>query len=99
MPDDLYDDAPAAAPAPDGAGDSDGGEASGSAKTAILPKNCFPDAKPGDSITVKVTRVNEQDIEVEPEGCQSDENEESGSAPTPDEGGDNGSPMRSMLED
>ena len=40
----------------------------GSDETALMPKSMFGDAKPGDTITVKVKRVFEQEIEVEPAG-------------------------------
>lgn len=89
MPEDLYNDGPeeAAAPAP-----KDDQEPT---KTALLPKHCFPDARPGDTISVTVVNVHEDEIEVEAAGCETAEKPESGSQ-EPEE--DNG-PMRSMLED
>lgn len=94
MPDDLYNDDPPAVPETAESGENSDQPKS---KSAILPKSCFPEAKPGDSLTVKVTRVNEQDIEVEPEGCKEDEQEQppEEAAPPSDDGGG----MRSMLED
>lgn len=93
MPQSLYDDTPETAePAQDG-GDKGGMDNEG--KTAILPKSCCPECKPGDTISVKVVRVNENDVEVQ---CEGDEDHEEEQAPesTPDEGS---GPMRSMLED
>jgi hypothetical protein len=97
MPEDLYDDSPGGAPSPE---PEAGQQESGPSKTAVLPKACFPDAKPGDNITCKVTRVNEQDIEVEPQGCAKDDKseEEPPEEQPPQEDAPPGD-MRSMLED
>lgn len=43
------------------------------AETALMPKSMFGDAKPGDVITVKVKRVFEEEVEVEPVGSGGDE--------------------------
>jgi hypothetical protein len=97
MPEDLYDDSPGGAPAP---APEEGKADAGPSKTAVLPKSCFPDAKPGDNVTCKVTRVNEQDIEVEPQGCAKED--ESGEQPPeeqPPQGDGQPGEMRSMLED
>jgi hypothetical protein len=67
-------------------------------KSAILPKSCFPNAKPGDTLSVTVKRVNENDLEVEPQGGES-EHEEAAPDSEAAESDQNGSPMRSMLED
>ena len=66
-------------------------------KTALLPKHCFPDAKPGDKLSVNVVRVHDEEIEVEPE-C-GDEKPPEEMAEKPDSGQAEGGPMTSMLED
>ena len=90
MPEDLYNDGPDA-----GGGTPESQEDESPSKTALLPKSCFPDAKVGDSISVKVVGVHESELEVEAAGdCKSGSlNDES----VPEE--DNDGPMRSMLED
>lgn len=93
MPDDNYSDDPGSAPQPD---ESEGGGQS--PKTALLPKDCCPGCKPGDTITCKVVRVHENEVEVEPDckgGGEESAPPDEGAQP---EGGDHG-PMRSMLED
>jgi hypothetical protein len=84
---DLYDDSP------DG-GDNAQAEAPASGKTCLLPKSAFPDAKPGDTISVEVVRVHEQEIEVQPAGQKTEEPDEPAQAPPPQ-----GDGLSSMLED
>jgi hypothetical protein len=99
MPEDLYNDGPGDGGGTPGAPPE---ESKGGARTAILPKSICPECKPGDTISCKVTRVNEHDIEVEPQGGGEQQEEEQPpeeESPPADEGGENGSPMRSMLED
>lgn len=91
MPEDLYDDGGGEqAPMPEKPRESGG-------KTALLPKHCFPDAKPGDKLSVNVVRVHEDEIEVEPE-CHEDKPGEE-VAEKPESGQSEGGPMTSMLED
>jgi hypothetical protein len=53
----LYNDGPAAPAAPEESQESMG-------KTALLPKSSFPNAKPGDKLSVEVTAVHGEEIEV-----------------------------------
>jgi hypothetical protein len=95
MAEDLYNDAPEGAPQPAPTPDEGGG------KTCLLPKSAFPEAKPGDKISVSVVRVHEQEIEVEPAGQSEEKSEDAPQeAPEPSpEGGGQGGGMASMLED
>lgn len=43
-------------------------EAEDAGESALLPKSMFGDAKAGDTITVKVKHVYEEEVEVEPVG-------------------------------
>jgi hypothetical protein len=92
MPDNYYDDGPesstAKAPQEDGSGP----------KTCTLPKDAFPDAQPGQVLTLEVVRVHDDEIEVAPQGSDQEEAPPE-EAPAPDEGGSDEGPMRSMLED
>lgn len=89
MPENYYDDAPDAAPAQP----SEPAE-SGDSKTAILPKEMCGDCKPGEEFKVRVVRVHDDSVEVEP--CDYEHKEEPAEEPEPDTGGGD---MRSMLED
>lgn len=72
---DNYDDSPAQAPEES----AEPSEAAG--KTCLLPKSAFPDAKPGDSLSVQVVAVHGDEIEVTPDNDDQDEGD-------PDEGGE-----------
>lgn len=45
-------------------------------ETALLPKSLFGDAKVGDTLSVKVTHIYEEEIEVEPVSEAQEESEE-----------------------
>jgi hypothetical protein len=82
MPDDNYADAGDDSP-PQGVGapKAEGEKMDDSEKTSILPKSFFGgEVKPGDTCTVRVTAVHENDVECEYEGSgeqKPDDEEES----------------------
>jgi len=51
------------------------------AETALMPKSMFGDAKPGDVITVRVKRVFEEEVEVEPDTGEEADDESGGDNP------------------
>lgn len=79
MPNDYYpepDDQSAATETEDVEGmESKDGETESEGKTALLPKSMFGDVKPGDTVTVKVTHIYEDEVEVEKTG-EAEESEE-----------------------
>lgn len=85
---DNYDDGPAAQePQPQS---QDSGQ---QGKTCLLPKSAFPNAKPGDSLSVEVVAVHGEEIEVTPDNDDNDEGDQDqddggqGAAPAPSSGG------------
>jgi hypothetical protein len=79
----YYDDSPVSEA---GAGSHDdpkqgmGDDEKGDAKTSILPKSFFGhDVKPGDTCSIKVSAVHEDDVEVMP--CEGGEEKEPGMDP------------------
>lgn len=66
--DDNYDDG-SQAPAPES---QDSGQDEAQGKSCLLPKSAFPDAKPGDSLSVQVVAVHGDEIEVTPDNDDSD---------------------------
>jgi hypothetical protein len=54
-----------------------------SGETALLPKSLFGDVKPGQTLTVKVKRVFEEEVEVEPAECCKDDSEGEGGSGSP----------------
>lgn len=74
MAENYYDDAPEPAGAPKAEGeDAPKSSDSDSQKTSILPKSFFGgEVKPGDTCTVRVTAVHEDDCEVQYEGSESE---------------------------
>jgi hypothetical protein len=79
MPDDNYDDA--AAPQGVGAPKAEGEDVSKSSdsKTSILPKSFFGgEVNPGDTCTVRVTAVHEDDVECEYEGTSKEKPDDEG---------------------
>lgn len=72
---DNYDDGPGTQQAPAEA--SEPAEAPG--KTCLLPKSSFPNAKPGDSLSVQVVAVHGEEIEVTADNDDQDGGDPSGS--------------------
>ena len=91
MPDDYYNDGgdsagtPVGAPKAEGEDVSKSSDSQGSEKTSILPKSFFGgEVKPGDTCTVRVTAVHEDDVECEYEGSgeQKPDDEQEDEAPS-----------------
>lgn len=84
MPDNYYDDADedsspqgVGAPKSEGEDVSKSSDSQGSEKTSILPKSFFGgEVKPGDTCTVRVTAVHENDVECEYEGSEGEKPED-----------------------
>ena len=101
MPDDNYDDA--AVPEGVGAPKAEGEDVSKSSdsKTSILPKSFFGgEVKPGDTCTVRVEAVHEDDVECSYEGSASEkpdnEDDEPSNEPEPAQPAEGS--MASMME-
>lgn len=95
MPDDPYDDGgdSGAPPTPDQEGSA--------SQTCLLPKTCFPDAQPGDTIKVEVVAVHDDEIEVQPQGEDKDDqgggDEDNDAPPSPASPGTTGAQSMSGL--
>ncbi len=82
---DNYDDSPPQGQQP-AAPAQDDGQGQDNGKTCLLPKSAFPDAKPGDSLSVQVVAVHGDEIEVTPDnddGDQGDQDQDEGGQAAP----------------
>lgn len=99
MPDNYYDDGGAGgAPAQPGADKAPDEQAGGN--TALLPKSLFggKELKPGDTVTLKVSQVHEDEIAVEVAESEPAEQPQEQSQPSEAQPPGVGGPMSSMLE-